>query len=363
LPFFPLRGPRDANPDDLDLRLERTGSKTSLRVNLRQSNAGRNVLLGYLVDCSSREEKFAGLRLDWRDAPAGFLGSLRIDASEDLKTWITVVDRAPLISLQHGGHRVVQKTVAIPPQRAKYLRLTWPADSHELRLTGVQGLPPEQSDLAAHAWKDVAATPDADKPGDYLADLGGRFPVDRLALRLPQENAIASVQVLSRERASDEWRPVARTVVYRLRQGGRETLSPEFAVPPTARRYWLLRVDQRGGGIGKGAIEMRAGWTVREIVFAARGEGPFLLAFGNARTQPNALSIETLVPGWGGKAAPPIGRATTGAVQTLAGEKAARKRIDVKKWGLWASLLAGVALLGWMSWRLSRQLRSEGNEG
>ena len=62
---------------------------------------------------------------------------------------------------------------------------------------------------------------------------------------------------------------------------------------------------------------MRAGWTVREIVFAARGEGPFLLAFGNARTQPNALSIETLVPGWGGKAAPPIGRATTGAVQTL----------------------------------------------
>ena len=196
MPFFPLRGPRDANPDDLDLRLERTGSKTSLRVNLRQSNAGRNVLLGYLVDCSSREEKFAGLRLDWRDAPAGFMGSLRIDASEDLKTWITVVDRAPLISLQHGGHRVVQKTVTIPPQRAKYLRLTWPADSHELQLTC--SLIGGGIDSNVERWVGQFQMPAGEKPqiepisvGTAQAkwvELHGTFSAGMMSREPPQEN-------------------------------------------------------------------------------------------------------------------------------------------------------------------------------
>jgi hypothetical protein len=360
LPFFPLHGPRDANPDELDLKLESNGRKVSLRVTQRNAKPG-NYLLGYLVDSSHYEDKLGGLRFDWREAPAGFLGSLRIDASDDLKNWINVVDRAPLISLRHGSHHVLQKTVTIPPQRLKYLRLTWPADSRDLRLTRVQGLPPDQFDQAMHGWKDVTATPDPDKRGDYLADLGGRFPVDRLVLRLPQENAIAVTHIFSRDLPSDEWKPVTRAVVYRLRQGGRDNISPEFPVSPNARRYWLLRVDTTGGGIGKGAIEMRAGWTVRDIVFAARGKGPFILAVGNAKAQPNAMPVQTLVPGWGSKTAPAIGQATTGSVQTLAGLRAL-SRIDFKTLGLWASLLAGVALLGWMSWKLSRQMAMKPQE-
>ncbi len=49
--------------------------------------------------------------------------------------------------------------------------------------------------------------------------------------------------------------------------------------------------------------------------------------------------------------------ASTGGVQELAGEAAAHQRVDVKKWGLWSALLAGVAVLGWMAWRLSKQMQ------
>jgi hypothetical protein len=96
----------------------------------------------------------------------------------------------------------------------------------------------------------------------------------------------------------------------------------------------------------------------REIVFAARGGGPFLLAFGNGRARSNVLAIETLVPGWGSASAPRIATAATGSVRTLAGKAAARQRIDTKKAGLWTALFAGVALLGFMAWRLSKQLQS-----
>jgi hypothetical protein len=174
---------------------------------------------------------------------------------------------------------------------------------------------------------------------------------------LPQDNAVASLQILARDRPDDEWKQVARTVAYRLRQGATEIASPELAVTPTARRYWLLRVDQKGGGVGEGAIQLKAGWIAREIVFAARGTGPFVLGVGNGRAQPNALAIETLVPGWGSESAPLIATAAIGGVERLAGEAAARQRIDMKKAGLWAALFAGVAFLGFMAWRLARQLR------
>ncbi len=361
LPFFPLRGPRGASADDLDLALESSGSRVSLRVKLRDSNSRPTDLLGYLIDLSARKEILSELQLDWRQAPDGYVGALRVDASDDLKRWAVVVDQAPIMNLKHGGHRLEQKTVALRPQSAKYLRLTWPNEVAPPQLTGVSGLPVEESEAPARAWKRVAAMPDGRKPGDYLADLGGVFPVDRLAIRLPQENAVAPLQIFSRDKPTEEWRALARTVAYRLRQGATEIVNPEVSVAPTAHRYWLLRVDQKGGGVGEGAIEVRAGWIGSELVFAARGAGPFLLAFGNGRAQGNALVIHTLVPGWGGESAPRIATAVTGGVRTLAGEAAARQRIDLRKWSLWGALLAGVALLGFMAWRLSKQLRSGGN--
>lgn len=357
LPFFPLRGPRGSSPDDLDLALEASGTKMRLRVRLREADSRPTVLLGYLVDASTHKEKLSSLRLEWREPPSGYVAALRLDGSSDLRQWTTVVSSAPVVSLKHGGYRLEQKSIDFGPQSAKYLRLTWPDETAALTLTAITGVLVEQSEAPARAWKDVAAIADR-KPGDYVADLGGVLPVDRLTIRLPQDNAVAQVQIFSRDAPADEWRPVTRTVAYRLRQDSVEIANPEIAVSPTARRYWLLRVDQKGGGVGEGTIQVKAGWIGRELVFAARGPGPFQIAFGNGRAQPNALSIETLVPGWGGDSAPRIGRATVGSVRTLAGEAAARQRIDLRKWGLWAALLAGVALLGWMAWRLSRQLRS-----
>jgi hypothetical protein len=199
--------------------------------------------------------------------------------------------------------------------------------------------------------------PDAGEPGEYLADLGGRFPVDRLALRLPQENTIVPVRFLSKGKPEDKWVPVTRAVVYRLKQNGRELVSPEISIGMNSHRYWLLRVDPAAGGIGSGSLIVRTGWTPREIVFTARGTGPFRLAYGNAKAQAGSLGIEALVPGWRTDQEPQMSVASTGPVQKLAGEVAARPRADLKKWGLWSALLAGVAVLAWMAWRLSKQMQ------
>lgn len=359
LPVFALRAAAGAAPEDLDISLDASEGRTRLRVKSRANREAQTVVVGYLIDLSAHKETFSGLVLDWEAEPAGYVSAVKVEASDDLRRWTPLVADAPLVSLARDGQRLEQKTIPFAAQRAKYLRLTWPRGSQVVRLKSASGLPAEEATPPARQWKEISALPDPRSRGDYPMDLGGPFPVDRLVIRLPQDNSVAPLQILARARPADEWVPVARTVAYRLRQGGRQIVNPELAVSASARRYWLLRTDSNSGGVGDGALQVRVGWVAGEIVFAARGAGPFRLAFGHGRAQPNALPIQTLVPGWGSESAPQIALATTGGVQTLAGEAAARSRIDPKKASLWAALLAGVALLGFMAWRLSKQLRAE----
>jgi len=359
LPLFALRGPSGTNPDDLDIVVVATNVKFRLRTSSPTRSGEQNALLGYLIDISAMEKTFSELTLDWDALPGGYVGAVNVEASDDLKRWKRISTDAPLVNLAQAGQQLEQKSVALQRIRTKYLRLTWPAGTNAVRLKSVIGQPADEVTPRKRAWMEISAVPDPDARGDYLADLGGLFPVDRLKLQLPQENAIAPIQIFSRNEPGNAWQRVTRTVTYRLHQNGQDISNPEIVVAPRMRRYWLFRVDQQGGGIGEGSVHVQAGWIGREIVFAARGAGPFMLAYGNGKAVPNALAIQTLVPGWGKETAPQISLATSGEVQTLAGAAAARQRIDMKKVGLWAALFAGVAFLAFMAWQISRQLQKD----
>ncbi len=362
LPIFPLQGPRDARSEDLDLSFDKSGAKVSVRLSSRAANAGPQAPLGYLIDASSLKTALNGIEVDWGRAAADRLVSARLEAGDDLKHWTILAADAPLGALAHAGRRLERKAIEYRSLKAKYLRLMWTDPAQAIELKAIAGLSPEQHAQPERSWKEVVATPDAGKPGEYLADLGGRFPLERLALRLPQENTIVPVRLLSRAKPEDRWTPVTHAVAYRLNQNARELVSPEIAVGVNSHRYWLLRVDPAAGGIGSGSLIVRAGWTPREIVFTTRGTGPFRLAYGNSKAQAGSLRIETLVPGWRTDQEPQMSVASTGPVQKLAGEAAARPRADLKKWGLWSALLAGVAVLGWMAWRLSKQMQRPGTK-
>jgi hypothetical protein len=362
LPIFALRGASGTRANDLDIVVNSNNVKFSLRASSDQNQGDETVLLGYLVDVSSSKNAFSRLLLEWEQLPGGYVGAINVEASNDLKRWKRMVTNAPLVSLSQGGQILEQKSISLRPIRTKYLRLTWPAGTYAVQLKSVLGQPADAVTPRERTWKNVSARPDPDERGDYLADLGGIFPVDRLEILLPQENAVAPIQIFSRNKTGDAWIREQRTVAYRLRQNGQEIANPGIVITPRMRRYWLFRVDQQGGGIGTGEITLRAGWIAREIVFAARGNGPFMLAYGNGKASPNALAIRTLVPGWGGESAPEISIATTGPEQTLAGAVAARQRVDMKKVTLWVALIAGVAVLGFMAWRLSKQLQSGANQ-
>lgn len=359
LPFFTLRGPSGTQAADLDIALDARNGNVSLRVKSESGHSAQTEVVGYLIDLSSQTEALSSLVLDWEITPEGYVSSIDVQASNDLKNWSTIVHNAPLVHLSQAGLLLEQKTVALRDVRWKYLRLNWHNSSDVFKLRQVSGQFADQAATPVRSWKDIVAA-QGSEVGEYVADTGGRFAVDRLRLHLPQDNAVAPLEIYARRDPHRQWNRVSRTVVYRLRQDGQVIESPEISLAPRAHRYWLLKVDQRSGGIGAGDIRMEAGWLEREMAFAARGPGPFHLAFGNGRVASSALSMDMLMPHRRGKSVSEIRLINTGAVQTLAGAAAAEPRLDRKKLGLWIALLSGVVILAFMAWRLSRQLNANG---
>lgn len=373
LTLFPLKAETGASVDGLSIRVRRDASgQSSIHVTSKDARASTEKrTVGYLADLTGFDLALRAIELDWQPVPDGFAGKLRVDASDDLASWRTLVAAAPLVNLEVAGQRLEQKRIELPRQKVKYLRFSWVpqgAETSRPELRSVRGELVERTVEVGREWVNVQATK-GEKPGEYLFDLRGHYPADRVRLHLPETNTVVRVELFARERSDRPWRSVGRGVAYRLQRGDSEITSPELTVGVTNERYWLLRVDQRGGGLGAGSPKLEAGWIPHRLVFAARGEPPFQLAYGNRDAKPAAHTIDTLIPGYRDTADPKIRAAKAGVEQTinvssaraleqqeLGGETRLKEAIDWKRWSLWGVLILGVAILGAMAWRLARQL-------
>jgi hypothetical protein len=369
--LFPIRTDAPAGIDGLDLRVEKSGDRTVVNLRTRDGKpAGGTKLVGYVADASGVDGPVRAIVLELPAGADNVMSRVTVEASDDLRQWTPLASGANVLRLAAGGERLEQLRIEFAARKAKYLRLTWSERGPALELAGLTVEPGETIVDAPREWKEAPGVAVKDKPGEFEFDLGGQFPVDRLRMVLPQPNTVAAIEMLARARPADPWRSVTRTTVYRLNREGEEVKSPDIAIGGTGDRYWLVKIDQRGGGIGGGQPLLAAGWVPHRLVFAARGTAPFQLAYGSREAKPAAYGIATLVPGYKDEAtldlkpaqvaakpeAVGIGAAQPAAPRALGGEGATRERIDWKRWLLWGSLVLGVVVLGLMALRLGRQM-------
>ncbi len=370
LGFFPLYGEEPNQLDGLSLRVERRASGTIIKLDERAGSPGSKNLLAYLVDASALQIPVRALDLEVQGGGA-YAANLSVEAGDDLSTWSTVVARAPILSLQHAGAMLEQRRIEFASRKPKYFRISWSGMPATARLGALRAEPGDAQVDAVRQWEPVPGRAVADKPGEYVFDAQGQFPADRLRLELPQANTVVQVRFASRARADSPWRPLAGATAYRLRRDGVDVSNPDVPTGENADRYWLLRVDQKGGGLGAGEPRLLLGWLPQEIVWVARGNPPFTLAYGSREAKPSAYAIESLIPGYrrdadlGAKVAT-VAQGSTASVKSvdvdapavLGGQSVLEERIDLKRGALWAALVAGVAFLGWMAWRLLKQMNA-----
>jgi hypothetical protein len=362
LPLFPLKTePSSPALSGLTLSLERSAAGASLRVTTQDGklvNGAR--LVGYVLDASGVTAAIKAIELEWPPASGSMTRHAHVDASDDLATWRTVVSDAALIDLAFEGRRLLKNRIELSLQKARYYRIVWNASEPPLEITAAVAELGDVRVEPTRQWRDVAGTTAPEHVGDYEFDLGGMFPIDRVAVDLPEINSVVPAELYTRSSVDTAWQPRTSLLAYRLRGTEQDLMPAPIAIPRTTARYWMLRVDPRSGGVGNGAPHLRAGGPSQEVIFAARGSGPFIVAYGNAIATSAALPAATLVPDYGNASAPPIAVATVAdAPQSLGGASRLSAPVDVRRALLWAALVFGVAAMGWMAWRLSAQLNAE----
>jgi hypothetical protein len=357
LPMFPLRADKSGQLEDIQVRVHKRPDGTL--VDIRSAQKGKppatSSTHGYLLDASHNDRPIQALLFEWSEPREGFVGKVQIEGSDDLSRWSTFVRDAALLDLEFSGHRLERKRVELRGQSAKYLRVSWPASQKALTLKTVRAETVADVSAPQRVWLTLAGATSGKNSGEYEYDVGGPLPFDRLRIGLPHTNTLAQVRILARDKSSEEWRLLDERLVYRLQREGNDVTSPDIVMSGRG-RFLMLRVDQKGGGIGSGQPAVQLGWLPQQLVFAARGEGPFQLAFGNNGAAATSFSIASIIPGHGTTREFPVKRATLGEARTISGETKLRAPADYRKWALWATLILGVAALGYMAFRLFRQM-------
>lgn len=369
LPRFPVSAPGDAKLGDVDLQVRRSADGTVVNVKSRDTNPIKPKLIGYVLDASKVAPAIKALELDWEDAATNYVGAVTLEASDDLKTWQVLVRDAPLAHMAFAGNRLEQRRIEFSSATVIYLRLSWPNPQ-----AGEGALPPIKRVTAiladrvsdtARVWSDVSAKPSAEKPGEYEFDVGGRLPVDRLRIDLPQVNTLAQAELLARDQTATPWQPVKSLTAYRVAQNGRVLNTPEVSLERHPNRYWLLRVAQTGGGLGQGTPVLHVGWLPDQLLFVARGRAPFQLAYGARGVASGEVPITTLLDKNANNGAIDARPAVLGEPIALAGAASLGPVVESFPWKkilLWGMLGLGVVLLGFMAYRLMGQLQQPGNQ-
>ena len=81
-------------------------------------------VVGYLIDAAPDDKPLVALLLSL-PGTGNVNARFRVDASDDLDRWRTIVADAPLLALEYNGRRLTRDRIEFSPQSARYLRLTW----------------------------------------------------------------------------------------------------------------------------------------------------------------------------------------------------------------------------------------------
>ena len=348
LDVFPLEDATPAAVAAVKVRIERGAESASLQVTGEELPAPPGVA-AYILDRGSREASPGVERLffDWSAPEASFVERVRVETSDDLETW-SRAGEGVLAELGHDGERVVRSDVPLEGPARRYLRVV-PADgSFPVAFDRARLEHTSTTELAELAWEQVSPT-QGDVPGELRFELPGPLFVEAIEI-LPETNSWTATSLFSRADPEGRWTRRASAPIYDFALGGERVASTRLETGGTRDRYWKVVPETSGGGFGVSVPGLRVGWRPDELVFVARGDAPFTLAYGSARVgkaPPTSASLRELASD-GSQSIEPSDDVSLGDPFPLGGESAlAPPRVsDWKRVVLWCALgLASIVLV------------------
>ncbi|MGY2260012.1 DUF3999 domain-containing protein [Pseudomonas sp. SDO55104_S430] len=353
--WFPLYNSADDTERAPSVRVQSSANGALVEVQpSSQLEAGEEELRGWLLDASAIKAPLQQLILDWTSERDGFQ-RFTIEASDDLQHWQSWGE-GQVARLTLADERVEQHQVGLPGQSARYLRLLWstPRSAPVLTSAQLQSGSPRSLPLPL-SWSQALAGNSA-KAGEYTWQLPMGLNVERVQVALDQSNSLAPVTLSARRDSSLPWQPVSNGLLYRLTQNGEDVVQNELQLTGQTVQQLRLTVDERGGGLGEQAPALKFAVRATQLVFLARGPGPYVLALGSATVKAASLPLSMLIPEYDAAKLATLGKASVDGAAVVAAKPVQMPvGTDWKKFGLWAVLLLSVLFLGAMAFSLLRK--------
>ena len=349
--WFALYSTQEAGDATPVIRIERASNGTVIEVQPQSDiEAGEEVLRGWLLDTSAIKAPLEQLIIDWSAEREGFQ-SFSIEASDDLQHWRDWGE-GQVARLSFADEVVDQREVGLPGQSARYLRLLWRSPHSAPTLISAHLFAADSETPTPPLTWSPPVTGKVEKTNEYVWELPAGLPVERVKVDIAQPNSLAPGTLYARSDARQPWQPISSGLLYRLTQNGSDVVQDQLQLSGRIVQQLKLVVDDRGGGLGTEAPALSVAVRASEVVFLARGNGPFTLAVGNTSVKAANLSLATLIPDFTPQKLATLGTAkpTTATVANMAAPlPAVQESIGFKRIGLWAVLLLGVLFLGWMA--------------
>ena len=317
----------------------------------------------YLVDASGVKEPLAKIGLTWEAAPGvTFLASVAVSASDDLNAWRTVVSSSAIAQLQRDTFTLTQNEIALPGERAKYLRVSWPRELAAVALKSVRVQPRTEATQREIRWRTLAAER-LGPSGDAQYDTKAFVPVEYVDLEFADPTDAASVTIRSRAEATSPWVMRHTGLFYVLQEANGSIHNSYVHIDRASERYWVVETTKEGGWKPNRAPRLKVGWHPHELFFVAQGSAPYTLAYGSARVGPADAPVDELLSTLNQRARDTqVRSATLGERRTLGGADALKPAPTPLPWKqivLWAVLIAAVATLALVASRLFSDTRRE----
>ncbi|MDO9265294.1 MAG: DUF3999 domain-containing protein [Desulfosalsimonadaceae bacterium] len=383
LPFFPLYTDETKGwKDGLSVRIEQGKDGAIINVEEGDAKSGKDRkpsghISGYIIDASRQTSLIHDLDITWQTEAENFVTTVSVESSNDLTHWSTPVPRATLARMRFSGHEISRKRIRLPADPARYLRLSWPAGAEGVAVAEILGVQRRGEPERERVWTAFQGKPGPHKtkPEDakkgitaYDYDSAARLPVDRVRLRFAEKNTLVSIRLLSRPDPEAEWRFRQSGIFYDLRFDRVSLVQDTVSIGQAADRYWRVEMDG-AASVDPGNIPvLELGWLPHELLFVARGKGPFMLAYGSARIgvadlNQNQAGLLYQVVGVNEdallKEAALLPKIILGGPDLLTPEP---PPLPWRKWLLWGVLVMGVGIIARMALSLGKGLNKEEKE-
>jgi len=368
LSIFDLQASSDGETEGTHVDVQTAGGT---QIKVQEGSTGEQPreakVQAHVIDARSATDPLRSIEFDWQSPDGTSQAKVRIEASDDLDQWHTVVPGSTLLRVTRNGETLQRKQVPLPVQQYQYLRVQRIDSGPALVIAAVQAeqvtTPPVPEPVWFAAKRVKAAGPQGESK-ELLFDAERLAPISYARLVLPQENSSVQVRLQSRSDEKQPWRERWSGEFFSITTEGGQRKSPPAEFTGDSDRYWRVQYTVQGETLVE-APTLELGYRPVRLRFLTQGKGPFTLAYGSQRAELSPVrQCNNLLTGVKEQElVAMMEQAQTGAELTLGGATAFKplpKQTPIRLIVLWGVLIAGVGLLIAMALSLLKRTRRMG---